>query len=28
MALEMAIQAEEYSILSSTNGTRNDLLLS
>jgi len=28
MALEMAIQAEELAILSSTNGTRNDLLLS
>ena len=28
MALEMAIQVEELAILSSTNGTRNDLLLS
>jgi hypothetical protein len=28
MAFEMAIQIEELAILSSTNGTRNDLLLS
>ncbi|MFZ4083394.1 MAG: hypothetical protein ACOYKN_19350 [Pirellula sp.] len=28
MALEMAIQVEQLAILSSTNGTRNDLLLS
>jgi len=27
MALEMAIQIERLAILSSTNGTRNDLLL-